>query len=400
MLKRGTTQAIRSRLIATLFVIVVVGTLPSSHANIGDDELIVECRRGDCGAAIAAQYGLEIISSINDHGRITYLMKNNSGDLLEEVIHALERDHRVLKVDPNHISTVVEINGLGQRVVEFVDGGCTQGVADQEVLARIRVPEAHGITRGGGVTVAVIDTGIDYGAGLNTMPSYDFLDRDDDPSDVAGGLASGHGTMVASLIQAVAPDAQIMPIRAFDQYGFTGAFQLAEAIHYARMHGADVINMSFSFDRRIEIVDEAIEKADRAGIVLVGASGNDGSFLARFPASDNDVISVTAVDEEDIKAPFANYGRTDVAAPGVRLEVTSLNGSCGLADGTSFSAALVSGEAALLIAAGHWNPARDIEKYGVRIDRIPENRGYHLDRRIDCYAALTRTDPDDDDHDH
>jgi len=391
MIKQKGVKRVRVLLVVSWLLISAVGSVPGVRAEVGTDELIVEVKRVSDAPVVAARYGLEIVSYINDQGHYMYLMRNLSGRAIEAVISDVNRDRDVKKAEWNQISTVSEINSLGQRSIMWIDGGCGSGsVADQAELSRIRAPEAQQFSTGAGALVAVIDTGIDFGARLNIVPGYDFIGRDNDASDVAGGLASGHGTMVSSLILAVAPNAQILPIRAFDQYGFTATFQLAEAIDYARGHGASVINMSFSFDADIELVRNAIRRARNAGITLVAAAGNDGSGFSRFPAEEPGVLSVAAVDSHDVKASFSNYGHTEVSAPGVSIEANGLFGSCALVDGTSFSAALVSGEAALLVAVGRANPSDDITRYGVRINTLPGNRGYRLGPRIDCYAALTR----------
>lgn len=393
MFERRAIGKIKALLIVSVLIICAAGSLPGIHADANGDELIVELRQGANGNTIAQRYNLLVLGSINDHGKYTYLMKNLSIRPIADVIRNLSVDPDVAHVEQNDSSTVAEINGLGQRAVMWIDGGCGQGVADQAALIRIRVPQAHQITTGGGVIVAVIDTGLDYSAGLNAVPGYDFVDNDSDPSDVASGPASGHGTMVASLILAVAPGAQIMPLRAFNPSGTTSAFRIAQAIDYARQHGASVINMSFSYDQPLKVVDDALARAEQAGLVLVAAAGNDSSDRQHFPANSGHVLSIGAVDSSDVIANFSNTGHLDVCAPGVGLDTKSLHSSCALVDGTSFSAALVSGEAALLVAAGHGRPADDIKTYAVRIDTIPQNHNVGLGPRIDCYAAVTRTNP-------
>jgi subtilisin family serine protease len=376
-----------------LLLIATAGPWPVApvSANMGVNELIVEVLPERNAYTVAARHALQVLGYINDGGHQMYLMKNLSNLSVNQVMNNLKNDSDVVNVEQNLNTTVSEIDGPGGRSVPNLDGDCDTGQADQQAINRIRAPQAWSMSRGNGVIVAVIDTGIDFAAGFNTVPGYDFVDRDIDPSDVPGGLASGHGTRVASLILQVAPDAQIMPIRAFNQSGYSAAFQLAEAIDYARRNGASVINMSFSFAQEIKLVNNVINAAYGQNIALVAASGNDGSGNAQFPATESEVLSVTAVDRNDRKASFSNTGNNKACGPGVLVEAEGFAGSCLAVSGTSFAAALASGEAALLKGAGHNDVMNDIKNYGFKVDHLPGNSG--LGRRLDCVAALTRTNP-------
>lgn len=393
MFEQKAIKKLTSLLAVSLLVISVVEPSPSVHADVGDDELIVEVLPGKNAYTVAARNNLQVLGYINDNGHHMYLMRDLSSQSINQTLNNVKNDPDVVQAEFNEGTTIAEAGGPGGRSVANIDGGCGTGTADEEAITRIRAPDAWSISTGAGVIVAVIDTGIELSAGLNTVPGYDFIDRDNDPSEVLGGQVSGHGTAVASLIQSVAPDAQIMPIRAFDQNGYSAAFQLAEAIDYARQHGARVINMSFSFNQEIKLVNNVIDYAYGQGITQVAAAGNEASGQARFPATKSEVVSIAAVDRNDIKASFSNWGNVQASAPGVDLEVDSSSSSCSVVSGTSFAAALASGEAALLEAAGHTKPADDIKNYGYKIDQLSGNSGYSLGRRLDCVAALTQTNP-------
>jgi thermitase len=116
----------------------------------------------------------------------------------------------------------------------------------------LRLDQAHAISRGAGVTVAVLDTGIDFDhpalAG-RVLAGYDFLDRDADASEAeapSSGKAFGHGTHVAGLIALVAPEARILPVRVLDPQGVGNVWRIAEGVVYAQQQGASVINLSLS----------------------------------------------------------------------------------------------------------------------------------------------------------
>ncbi len=172
--------------------------------------------------------------------------------------------------------------------------------------------------------------------------------------------AFGHGTMVAGLIHAVSPNARIMPLVAFDANGEGTLFDVVAAIYYAVDHGADVINMSFSFGEGSPILLKAILYAQSHGVMMVASMGNNGQLtLTSCPAAFPGVSGIAATDVNDILAPFSNYG-PDVSytAPGVNLITIYPGGHYALVSGTSFSSALVSGLASLSESARRSNPNR------------------------------------------
>lgn len=172
----------------------------------------------------------------------------------------------------------------------------------------------------------------------------------------------GHGTAVAGLVHLIAPEAKILPIKAFGPGGLATSADIYQSIAYAMDHHANVINMSFSAAELDPAWVPLVEEAQRRGIVLVASAGNGASSTAVYPASMDGVVGVGAVDGSTApyfrRAGFSNFdpatGIVDdaVAAPGVGL-ITTFPGF-GLvwatSSGTSFSAPLVAGEAALLAA--------------------------------------------------
>src|SRR6267142_1080479 len=163
------------------------------------------------------------------------------------------------------------------------------------------------------------------------------------------GVAYGHGTMVAGLIAVVAPLAMIMPLRVFDDNGRADAFTIAKATYYAVSQGAQVVNMSFGMNTRSRSVQDAVTAAVRANVTITGSAGNANSEVPQYPAAYPQLISVGATDLNDKKAKFSNFGTfLDVTAPGVNIISAYPGGFYVLASGTSFSAPIVAGEAALV----------------------------------------------------
>jgi subtilisin family serine protease len=158
------------------------------------------------------------------------------------------------------------------------------------------------------------------------------------------GPLFGHGTMTAGLIHLVAPNARIIPMKAFDAAGNATEWNVIRAVLDSIDMGADAINMSFASSKRSKLLDDALDYAASRGLVLVAASGNSDTEAPTYPASEDEVIAVTALDLNDQKASFANFGRyVDLSAPGVDLVTTFPGGMFAMVSGTSESAPLVSG---------------------------------------------------------
>jgi subtilisin family serine protease len=203
--------------------------------------------------------------------------------------------------------------------------------------------------------------------------------------------ALSHGTLTAGLIAVTAPEARIMPIRAFDDQGQADLFTLARSIRYAASNGADVINMSWGTLGDSRALRDAIRFASGKGIVLVTSAGNMNSDVDVYPAAYPGVIAVAATDDLDRKAAFSNFGSNiDVSAPGVNVISAYPGGYYASASGTSFSAPIVAGEAALLKSLG--SPESNIPGSAVNIDRTnPHWTGKMGAGRIDMLEAVRPT---------
>jgi subtilisin family serine protease len=162
--------------------------------------------------------------------------------------------------------------------------------------------------------------------------------------------AFGHGTMVAGIVHLVAPNAMILPLKAFRADGTSSTFDIVRAIYYAVDHGAKVINMSFSLDRPSAELVRAINYADRSGVTCVSSTGNSGLETVVYPAGLQNVIGVASTDALDQRSTFSNYGTAvaDMTAPGELIITTYPGSSYAAVSGTSFSTPLVSGTVALL----------------------------------------------------
>jgi len=280
----------------------------------------------------------------------------------------LKHDRRVIYAEPDYFSDLPE----AQQRSSWVVGGDVADYAQQWAPAALRLSEAHTISRGAGIIVATLDTGVDTTHPAlvdHLVPGYDFVDFDDDPGELmySYGSAYGHGTHVAGLVALAAPDAKIMPLRTLDPNGVGTIWTQALALRYAMNHGADVINLSFSFKHRSALLDNVLSQltcspsvdADchaltRPGAIVVAAAGNSGMNIPEYPAADlvPGVLAVGASTEENTLASFSTYGSwVRVAAPGERIMSSLPGGYYGAWSGTSMAAPLTAGVAALDRAA-------------------------------------------------
>ena len=253
---------------------------------------------------------------------------------------------------------------------------------DQGAVVRMQMDEAHEISKGAGVIVAVIDTGVDYNHpdlrdhifrdGHGDVIGMDFVDDDEDPMEEANGLDDdgdcpnvncidegfGHGTHVAGIIALLAPDAKILPIRVLNSDGVGTSDHVAKAIDYAldftSSNGKVVINLSLGLPEFSPFIYDQLQEAKKDDVPVIASGGNNNNEAIHYPATEPDeslVISVPATNPDDIKADFSNFNDVfDVSAPGVGIYSTFPSNEFATWDGTSMAAPFVTGEVALIKA--------------------------------------------------
>ena len=161
--------------------------------------------------------------------------------------------------------------------------------------------------------------------------------------------AYSHGTEVAGVLAAIAPDSSIMPLRVFDDNGQTDLFSVAKAIRYAVQHGAQVINMSFGTMTNSNAIQNSITYAKSMNVTMTASAGNNNTNSPQYPAAYSGVITTAATNISDQKAWFSNYGGDVVMdAPGDNIILPYPGGLYSVVSGTSFSAPVLAGTAGLI----------------------------------------------------
>ena len=207
---------------------------------------------------------------------------------------------------------------------------------------------------GGGVTVAVLDTGVQNHPSLDNarISRLDLLPE-------SANSPNPHATAVASLIagtsgelEGIAPQASILSVRVMDENGLGDTFTVAEGVMAAVDRGAKVINLCLGSYGDCPLLRDAVAHANECGVVVVASAGNDAVEGVLFPAAYDSVVAVAGVDAADRHLYFSNRGdAVDLSAPGIGIAAASLDDGAALFSGTSAAAPFVSGAVASLLAA-------------------------------------------------
>lgn len=317
-------------------------------------EVVVRLQTGADPAAVAGRHGLALREALLSSGDIYLLGGDQEFEDIAGLIAQLQADADVVWAERNYVGGAP----VGDPYRTWGWGGVepTEYV-NQDAFPQVRLDVVGERFPGDGVIVAVLDTGIDLAhpafAG-RLLPGRDLIDDDSVADEVGAGLGWGHGTHTSGVIAHMAPGSKLLPVRVLDTNARGNTFILAYGIEWAVAQGANVINLSLGTPYDSQTLREAVAAAQAQGVVMIAAAGNDAGDTPQYPAAYPGVIAVTAVDGDNVKPDFANYGAdwVDMAAPGVGI-VSTIVGPEGSGyatwSGTSMAAPFVTGAAARLV---------------------------------------------------
>ena len=368
------------------------GVPPVGERRFAPDEVVVRLPSNLSPQALEELAGRHRLTRVELHsigltGSTFHRWRISDRRSVSDVIRALEEDGAVGAAQPNYRFRLQQGEAPSQIDVR----------AMQYVLSKLHVPEAHALSTGNQVLIAIIDSGIDTSHPEITdmvAGSFDAVNSREPPD--------GHGTAMAGAIVAhanlrgVAPAARILAIRAFTKTEGT-TLSILRSLDWAAAHGARIINMSFAGPSDPDIA-LSLAAALKKGIVLIASAGNAGRNSAPlYPAADPNVIAVTAVDAENNLLNVANRGRhIAVAAPGVDIVGPTPGGGYQMSTGTSVAAAHISGVAALLLAFKPTLTPDAIRKLltSTATDLGPRGRDEQFGSGlVDAYRALVSLNP-------
>jgi subtilisin family serine protease len=398
---------------------LILAGLLSAEA-FGQNRFLVRVT-GDVGQ-IAVRNRLSVIRSLGGSATGVHVLSGTAADDPQLVLRSLATEAEVKSAESERpmrlpgLSSRINTNPTSSRLTTTrLDGTPTSyytsmaaaAYVNQQAGQIVNLARALTAVTGEGVTVAIIDTGIDRThpvLALSVGNGYDFVNRvaggqeqldinqettpildqettpilDQETTPILDGgsavilnqettpildqettpildskkyPAYGHGTMVAGLVHLAAPKARLLPVRVFGANGAATISQVVEGIYWAVDQGANVINMSFSTTTNSPVLQAAIDFAIRRGVILVASAGNDGKATPVWPAAYDSVIGVGSTNNFQIRSHFSNFGSpmVSLAAPG-EANITLYPGKrYAQVWGTSFSAPLVAGAAALLV---------------------------------------------------
>jgi subtilisin family serine protease len=324
------------------------------------------------------------------------ILENPFNKLFFGIDYEVRPDY-VLVRTPNPAGVLGLLQPLVGNVLRFAERNAALEIQDtpndpligqEGQLAPLGVQQAWGTTNGSGVTIAVVDSGVQLdhpdlapnigsrGSNLRARNGSDGSDDQGHGTEVAGAAAARGGNGVG--LAGVAWAASIVPVKVTDATGVGTATDIADGIRYALANGAKIINISMAGDDPSQALKDAVDQAQAQNVLLVVAAGNQARNIdvqPAYPASlpEDNVIAVGATNSSGVLAPeFSNRGplSVDIAAPGVDV-LTSCTlgkssactpiGGAGYSQvsGTSIAAPLVAGMAALLYSVHpDWTPTQ------------------------------------------
>lgn len=260
-------------------------------------------------------------------------------------------DVLAVELDPEDVDALSEEAGIS-FIEEDIELSIQQTVPWG--ITRVQAPAVHnrGVT-GSGVRVAILDSGISTHSDLTIRGGASFVPGEPTTADL-----NGHGTHVAGTVAAlnnsigvigVAPSADLYAVKVLGANGRGSVSGIAQGLEWAAANNMHIANMSLGSDAPSTTLERAVNYATSQGVLVIAATGNNGSGSVGYPARYANAMAVGATDQNNRRANFSQYGTgIDIVAPGVNVQSTYPGNRYASLNGTSMATPHVAGAAALV----------------------------------------------------
>lgn len=386
--------------------------IPTPSAPRVEDQIIIKFKPEVSGQTIneaLKKYNAIVIKRIDAIHRIVIQVPKGQGDAIRS---EMKKDNLIEEAESDYINQASFIPNDPSLNIQWglVNTGQTiksqKGTPDADISAE----SAWEVTKGSGIKIAVLDSGIDPNhpdLSSKIIAQKDFIGTGIDDQ-------YGHGTHVAGIaaastnnsigISGTCPDCRLIIGKVLNDNGSGPDSIIIQGIIWASDQGAKVINMSFTSISNSTAKQDAIDYAWNKGAVLVAAAGNNSDTNKNYPAANNRVIAVAATDNNDQKASFSNYGTwVDIAAPGkaiyssvpthtynMRLSSPGLLLNYDYLNGASMASPMVSGVVALIWTSSYGASNTEVvQRLYNTADKISGTGIYWIYGRVNAGLAVS-----------
>jgi hypothetical protein len=344
-------QPVVNILLKLVAALLVAGAAGFAQAQ---SRLIAELAPGANPSSLGAKYHVTLLDRSVASPFVLY--GTTSGQDAGAIQLQMQSDPGFLWVEDDDTVVTPETTSKGGTIGAIVDRQALYS-QNSHVLSQIHWSSANAYAAGRVVKIAVLDTGLGQKQTLlwnKTVNYFNAVEPGQVPYDRplnqdtnGNGVVdegAGHGTMVAGIIDQIAPKCPLVIVRIADSDGNSTAWRVIKGLTYAVAVGAEVANVSLGSSNRIPALTNILDWTDQKGLVVCAPLGNNNQKLALFPAAIGNVVSVAGVDSQDKKASFSNWeGLTMSCAPATGIKSYWWDGSMGIWSGTSFAGPFVAG---------------------------------------------------------
>lgn len=334
---------------------ILLCVVATTTCSFGQSRLIARLVNPATASAVATTFGVKLVD--RTAGAPFALFETRVGQSVDLVQVAMGSDGRVLWVEDEAGASMPEHTGGGK-------GGTIAAIGDRDglygynagLLTQISWNRPRAESNGRIVRIAVLDTGISprlTSLLAKVVASANFCETGQAATDWYRGQDSngnglldqavGHGSMVAGLIEQIAPKCQLINVRVADSDGVSSAWRIAKGLAFAVVNGAEVANISLGSLVDIPALNDVLDWAvEERNLLVVAPVGNNNRKMRLSPARSSKAVAVAGIDAVNKKASFSNWdSKAASCAPSTGVKSYSVDGLVGFWSGTSFASPLV-----------------------------------------------------------